>query len=92
MSQLNASGVVSLNGLTGAINLVAGSDNVTINSSGKNISIAVSGGSGGEGEDGDTYMPVAIYILTDSKTNKPATPSGGTYNFTSNSLENIPSG
>ena len=92
MSQLNASGVVSLNGLTGAINLVAGSDNVTINSSGKNISIAVSGGSGGEGDDGDTYMPVAIYILTDSKTNKPATPSGGTYNFTSNSLENVPSG
>lgn len=95
-------GDTSINGLTGSVKLIAGenigitkntADNsLTFTASGVNGSKGDQGDPGKDGDDGDTFVSVAIYILTDSADNKPATPSGGTYNFTTNTLENVPSG
>lgn len=82
-------GVASINGLTGAINLINGTDNVTIEEEGKNIKISVNASS----VDGDTFKEFILYTASASDSIAPAVPDADTtWDESTDELVNPPTG
>lgn len=86
---VSSTGVSSLNGLTGAVNLVKGTDNVTIEEEGKNIKISVNA----SGTDGDTFKEFILYTTSASDSIAPAVPEADTtWDEDTDELINLPTG
>ncbi len=85
----STSGVASINGLTGAVNLVKGTDNVTIEEEGKNIKISVNT----SGTEGDTFKEFILYTTSASDSIAPEVPSADTtWDEDTDELINLPTG
>jgi hypothetical protein len=90
---------MTLNGLSGAVSILAG-DNISIAKSATNNSITISAkssgstGSGKDGDDGDTYRTFQIYQYNDSRTTAPTISDGASayWDTENNELANCPSG
>ena len=85
----STAGVSSINGLTGAISLVKGNDNVTIEEEGKNIKISVNA----SGTEGDTFKEFILYTTSASDSIAPEIPDADTtWDEDTDELTNLPTG